>query len=70
MIVLDEYEKKICRLAIQIFETERVLTQENISNDDAVTAEHLLDELTPELTDCIDEHPKEFMALKQKLQGL
>lgn len=70
MIILDEYEKKVCRLAIQIVENESVLGQQSVSNDDAVNAENLLEELRPQYDDLAAQYPKSYDALKRKLVDL
>lgn len=70
MIILDEYEKKVCRLAIQTCEHERIVVNPAADNEDVKNSEDLLDELRPQLESLISEYPKSFEALKRKLVDL
>jgi len=70
MIVLDEYEKTVCRLAIQIFEQNERLGGDNVSNEEALDAEAILEDIVPRLEECIASHPRSFTELKRKLQSI
>lgn len=66
MIVFDEWEKKVCITAIQLYEADRTITTPNISEQALIAAEESSEALRMQL-DTLIEDVERFTYLRRKL---
>lgn len=66
MTFLDDYEKKVCITAIKLYEADRTITTEGISEEALIAAESSSEALRIEL-DTLIEDVERFTVLRRKL---